>query len=233
MLGIWHISWGGWARCTGAGGVGSARLSFCDLLLEGPCGTGRESDPPEGWIHRSTVLGVCMVQASSLTGTGSLWDFGWGMGEGDGAGECLCSPPSCALLSGAQQLSLLLFSSPPIVRADLLTYNLPDVKARLLSEHTPSGPSVFASQTRGLCFAGGLPLHPGSLLPVRVAHTASPPFLPSSMDLLSMLGSRESVLLVFWRFSGLFRQVWVESNSSAGRNKLSVLLRHHLPRSPP
>ena len=32
------------------------------------------------------ALGVCSVQASSLAGTGSLWDFGWGMGEGDGAG---------------------------------------------------------------------------------------------------------------------------------------------------
>ena len=88
------ISWGGWARCTGAGGVGSACFSFGDPLREGPCGTRRESDPPEGWICRSTALGVCAVQASSLAGTGSLWDFGWGMGEGDGAGERLCSLPS-------------------------------------------------------------------------------------------------------------------------------------------
>ena len=88
VLGIWCISWGGSARCTGEGGAGSARYSFRDPLREGPCGTGRESPPPqEGWICRSTVLGVCMLQASSLTGTGSLWDFGWGMGEGDGAGE--------------------------------------------------------------------------------------------------------------------------------------------------
>ena len=133
----------------------------------------------------------------------SLWDFGWGMGEGDGAGECLCSPPSCALLSGAQQLSLLLFSSPPIVRADLLTYNLPDVKFPLLSQHTPSSPSAFASQTQGLCLASGPALRPGSLPPVHVACTASPPFLPSSVGLSSMLGSGESVLLVFWQFSGL------------------------------
>ena len=49
----------------------------------------------EGWIRRSTAMGVCTVQASSLAGTGSLWDFGWGMGEGDGAGEHqaeLCRP---------------------------------------------------------------------------------------------------------------------------------------------
>ena len=155
VLGIWRISWGGSARCTGVGGAVSSCFSFGDPLREGPCGTGRESDPPpEGRIHRSTALGVCVVQASSLTGTGSLWDFAWGMGEGDGAGEHLCSPPSCALSSGAQQLSLLLFSSPPALRAELLAYNIPDVKSRLLSEHSPSGPSTFASQTRGLCFAG-------------------------------------------------------------------------------
>ena len=93
--------------------------------------------------------------------------------------------------------------------AMLLAYNLPDVKSCLLSEHTPSGPSAFASQTQGLCFACGLPLRLGSLLPVRVARTAYPPFLPSSMGLLCILGSRESTLLVFWWFSGLFRQVWV------------------------
>ena len=211
VLGIWRISWGGSARCTGAGGAGSACLSFGDPLQEGPCGSGRESVPQEGWIHRSTALGVCEVQASSLTGTGSLWDFGWGMGEGDGAGERLCSPPSCALSSGAQQLSFPLSSSPPALRAHLLTYNLPDVKSHLLSEHTPSSLSIFASQSPGLCLAGGLPLCPGSLPPVRVARTASPPFLPSTVDLLSMLGSGEAILLVFWRFSGLFRQVWVES----------------------
>ena len=80
----------------GAGG-GRGRLSLLLLwrsLQEGPCGTWRESDPPEGQIRRSTALGVCEVQASSLAGTGSLWDLGWGMGEGDGAGECLCSRPS-------------------------------------------------------------------------------------------------------------------------------------------
>ena len=211
VLGVWRISWGGSARCTGVGGAGSAHLFFCDPLQERPCGTGSESDPPEGRIRRSTALGVCAVQASSVMGTGSLWDFGWGMGEEDGAGKCVCSPPRFTLLSGAQQLSLPLSSSPPVLRAELLAYNLPDVKSCLLSEHTPSGPSAFASQTRGLCLAGGPPLHPSSLPPVRGARTASPPFLHSSMGLLCTLGSRESVLLVFWWFSGLSRQVWVES----------------------
>ena len=108
---------------------------------------------------------------------------------------------------GAQQLSLPLSSSLPAFGAELLTYDLPDAKSRLLWEHSPSGPSAFASQTRGLCLAGELPLRPGSLLPVRGASTASPPFLPSSVGLSSAFGSGDSVLLILWRFSGLFRQV--------------------------
>ena len=86
---------------------------------------------------------------------------------------------------------------------------IPDVKSHWLSEFRESGPSTFS---RGSALPGGLPLHyPGFLLPVCVAHTSSPPFLPSSVGLFSMLGSGESVLLVFWQFSGLFRQMWVES----------------------
>ena len=50
--------------------------------MGGPLWHRRESDPlPDRWIRRSTVLGVCMVQASSLAGTDSLWDFGLGMGK--------------------------------------------------------------------------------------------------------------------------------------------------------
>ena len=80
--------------------------------------------------------------------------------------------------AGAQQLSLPLSYSLPAFRAELLTYDLPDAKSRLLWEHSPSGPSAFASQTRGLWLAGEPPLRPSSLLPVHAAGTASPPFLP-------------------------------------------------------
>ena len=83
--GIWRISWGGSARCTGVGGADSACFASSGPLQEGPCSTGREADPSEGWIHRSSV--ECAVQARSVRETGSLWDFGWGIGEGDGAGE--------------------------------------------------------------------------------------------------------------------------------------------------
>ena len=62
--GIWHISWGG-SGCTGAGGAGLARFAVSGPLREGPCSTrGRQADLSEGWIHRSTALGICTVQAS-------------------------------------------------------------------------------------------------------------------------------------------------------------------------
>ena len=131
------VVWPIWATCTlpglwcwgsgilagvgrqgapGAGGAGLTHFSLGDPLQEGPCGSRRESDLlKEVWLCRSTVLGVCSERASSLTGTGSLWDFGWGVGKGDGAAKRLCSPTSCALSSGAQQLCLPLSSSPPVL----------------------------------------------------------------------------------------------------------------------
>ena len=90
--GIWHISRAGSARCKGVGGTGLARFAISGPLREGPCSTGREAALSEGWLHRSTALGIFMVQATLVMGTGSLWNFSWGMGEGDGACQSLCSP---------------------------------------------------------------------------------------------------------------------------------------------
>ena len=64
------------------------------------------------------------------------------------------------LSSVVRQLSHPLSSSPPALQAELLAYNLLDVKSCLLLEHTPSVLSTFASQTQGLCLAGGPPLRP-------------------------------------------------------------------------
>ena len=148
----------------------------------------------------------CFRGASNFPGRN--W-FTLGFWLGDGRGRwCWRVPLFPAKLSSVVPGSTTLPPRcPPVLRAELLAYNFPDVKSHLLSEHTLSGPSAFASQTRGLCLAGGPPLRPGSLPPVYVARTTSPPFLPSSVGLSSALGSGDSVLLVFWRFSGLFRQV--------------------------
>ena len=111
----------------------------------------------EGWLHRSTALGVCAEQASFLAGTGSLWDFGRGMGEGDGASSAFVPCQTNLCRPRAQQLSLPLSSSLPAFRAELLTYDLPDAKSRLLWEHSPSGPSAFASQTWGSAWRASRP----------------------------------------------------------------------------
>ena len=63
-----HISQGGSARCTEVGGAGLASFVLGGPLREEPCSTGREAGPLEGWIHRSTALGICTVPASSATG---------------------------------------------------------------------------------------------------------------------------------------------------------------------
>ena len=112
----------------------------------------------------------------------------------------LCHP-------GAQQLSLSLSSRLPAFRAELLTYDLPDAKQVPLVVGTHSVRPLHFCESDSGSLDGGPPLRPGTLPPVRGVHTASPPFLPSSFGLSSALGSRVSVLLVFWWFSGLFRQV--------------------------
>ena len=104
---------------------------------------------------------------------------------------------------GAQQLSLPLSSSLPAFRAELLTYDLPDPKLRLLSEHTVS--------IRPLCFCNP---DSGALLGRRAAPPPRlPPASPWSTHHLSALptlfhGSllcawlrrlhSASLLVVFW-----------------------------------
>ena len=183
---------------------GRLSLLFLQRSASGGALRHREGVRPAGGMHPQKHSGRCLRGANQFPGK-NRFPLGFWLGDGRGKWRWRATfvPPQAALcVWGSTTL-------PPVVQ--MLTYNLPDVKSCLRSEHTPSGPSAFASQTQGLCLAGGRPLHSDSFPPVRGARTASPPFLPSSVGLSSALGSRESVLLVFWRFSGLFRQVWVES----------------------
>ena len=82
-----------------------------------------------GMVHRSTALGICAAQAISVMGTCSLCNFGWGMGEGNGAYQNLFSPSELCP-SGAQQLSLPVSCHPshsPI--SVLLTFNISNVNS--------------------------------------------------------------------------------------------------------
>ena len=63
------------------GWKGQAQLGLLSVV---PCRRvpaapgGKQVDSSKGWIHRSTALGVCVVEASLVTGTGSIREFGWG-----------------------------------------------------------------------------------------------------------------------------------------------------------
>ena len=154
------------------------------------------------WRDGSTeaALGICTVQASLVTGAGSLWNFGRGMGEGNGAPQHVCSPTELSSVFWASTtLPPGVISPSPLSESRAVGFNIPDVKSHWLSELTESGPSAFASQTLGAlpCLADC----PGSLLPVHVARTASLPFLSSRGPLVYTWLRRvrsASVLVVFW-----------------------------------
>ena len=90
-------------------------------------------------------------------------------------------------------------------------------------------PPLLRVRLGGLCLAGWAALPPPRL----------PPTSPCSMHRLSALPTlfrgplvytwlRRVRLLVSWWFSGLFRQMWVESKRSAGCGEPSILLCCHL-----
>ena len=168
----------------------------------------REGVRPAGGMDLQKHSVGCLRGASMFPGR-NRFPLGFWLGDGRGRWRWrvpLVPTKLSSVVPGSTTLPRVILQSSRSP-SRLLAYNLPDVKSCSLSKHTPSGLSTFGSQTRELCLASGPPLCPGSFLPVRVACTTSPPFLPSSVGLSSALGSRESILLVFWQFSGLFRQV--------------------------
>ena len=93
LYGIWCISQGGSARCTREGRAGSAQFAVGGSLREGPCSTRREECRPVQEMDLQKHSIGCLCSASKFgDATGSLWEFGSGMAEGDGAGERPCSP---------------------------------------------------------------------------------------------------------------------------------------------
>ena len=93
-------------------------------------------------------------------------------------------------------------SSPPALQAKLLAYNLPDVKFCLLSEHTPSGPSTFPSQTWGALLGQRTAPPPGlsPASPCSAHHLSALPTLfrgPLVCAWLQRIHSA-SLLVVFW-----------------------------------
>ena len=77
---------------------GRGRLSLLCLRWSASGGAllHREGGSPIGGMDPQKHSVGCLLGASKFFDGNyhSLRDFGWGMGEGDGAGKSLCSPPS-------------------------------------------------------------------------------------------------------------------------------------------
>ena len=105
----------------------------------------------------------CLHGASNF-GNRNWFPFRFWLGDGRGRWswpEPLFST-KLSLSSTVQQVSLLVSFCPPhSARAEMLNFNVPDVKSHCLSELMESGPSTFENQTLGLCLAGWVasPLH--------------------------------------------------------------------------
>ena len=83
FYGIWHISRGGSARCTGARGAGLAHFAFGGPLREGPCSTRREAGiPVRGMDPQEHSVG-CLHGASKLH-DGNCFPLGFWLGDGQG-----------------------------------------------------------------------------------------------------------------------------------------------------
>ena len=122
----------------------------------------------------------CLCGASKFPGRNWFPLVFW---LGDGRERwCWLAPLFPAKLSSVVRgptTPLPLSSNAPILRAELLAHNLPDVKSHLLPEHTPSGPSAFASQTPGalLCRREAPPPRLPPASPCSVHHLPALPTL--------------------------------------------------------
>ena len=108
----------------------------------------REGGRPAGGMDPQTHSVGCLRGANKFRG-GNWLPLGFWLEDGRGSRHFpppLFPAKLSSVLRGSTTLS-------PALRAELMTYNIPDVKSHWLSEHTPSSPSPFASQTRGLCLA--------------------------------------------------------------------------------
>ena len=165
----------------------------------------REGGRPVGGMDPQKHSVGCLHSASKFR-DGNWFPLGFQLWDGRGrwhfAEHLLPAKLSSVLLDSTTLPPLS--SSLPALRAELLTYNIPDVKSCWLSEHIPSGPSAFASQTRGLCLAmGAAPTLP-----------QLPPASPCSVHRLSALPTLFRGPLVYaWlrrvRSAPLLVVIWV------------------------
>ena len=147
----------------------------------------------------------CLCTPSNFPGR-NWFPLGFWLGDGRGRwrwGAPLFPAKLHSVIWGST--SLLFSSSPPTLGAELLTYNIPDVKSRWLSELMQSGPSAFASQTWGFCLARRAAPPPPWLLPASLCSVHRLSALPTLFcgplvcTWLQRIHSA-SLLAVFWFF---------------------------------
>ena len=116
----------------------------------------REGGRPVGGMDPQKHSVGCSRSANKF-GDGNWFPLGFQLGNGRGR-WCWPAPLFLVELSsvfqGSTSLPPSVLSPSSSLRAELLSFNIPDVKSHWLSELTQSGPSAFASQTRGFCLAG-------------------------------------------------------------------------------
>ena len=77
------------------GQEGQAQLACLQWSTLGGALWHPEGDRPVGGMDPPKHSFGCLHSARKfMPGTGSLWDFGWGMGKEDGSSQSLCSLPS-------------------------------------------------------------------------------------------------------------------------------------------
>ena len=96
VLLLWDLAYyPGWIRKVHRGRKGGHSSLCLQWSALGGVLWHREGGRPIGGMDPQKHSVGCLPSASKcVTGTGSLWDFDWGMGEGDGASQRLCFSPS-------------------------------------------------------------------------------------------------------------------------------------------
>ena len=167
----------GWIHKVHRGGTGRLSFAVSGPLQEGPWSTGREAGLFEGWIHRSTALSICRVQTSSVMGNGSLWNFGWGMRERNGAFLHLV-PPLSSVLPGLNHSP----SQCPLALPNLWEQSSCLLEFQMLcpadcqNSWSPA-PLLLQARLRGICLVRWTAPPP----------LQAPPAIPRSMHHLSAL----------------------------------------------
>ena len=121
----------------------------------------QEGVRPAGGMHPQKHRVGCLPGASKFPGR-NWFPLGFWLGDRRVRWRLQVPlfPAKLSSAFGAQQLSLPLSSSPPNFRAELLTYNLPDVKSRSVRTHSARPLRFCKPDSGGSAWLAGHPSAP-------------------------------------------------------------------------